>query len=94
MNCELCKRNDVEIQCHHLIPKQTHTRKRKKRISKEQLELTVSICKQCHYQIHKIFDNKYLANNLNTIQLLLENTDVQNWCNWISKKESGFKPHK
>jgi hypothetical protein len=44
--------------------------------------------------MHKIFDNKELAENYYTIDLLLENEDVNKWISWISKKDPLFKPTK
>lgn len=94
MQCSLCKRDNCKIEGHHLIPKQKHNKRFTRKFTKEQLNTTAALCSACHYQMHKIFDNKELAENYYTIDLLLENEDVNKWISWISKKDPLFKPTK
>lgn len=70
MCCVLCKR-EKELTKHHLIPKTLHKRYRKK-FGKLRLKETVDVCDDCHSQIHKLFTEKELALEYNTLELLLE----------------------
>ena len=81
MKCNICHREtpDQYIQEHHLIPK-----------SKRGKE-TVPLCKPCHNQLHKMFTNNELRDQLYTIDLLLENEKVKNWTRWIKKRKDTFK---
>lgn len=68
MQCQLYSRNVPRLTEHHLVqklvPKQ-HT-KRKKLDPGE----TIDICPACHRQIHVLFDNRQLAQELNTLDRL------------------------
>lgn len=73
----LCKREVPELTEHHLVPKS--------RGGKE----TVSICRDCHRQIHALFENKILENDLNTIELLIANEEFARYLKWVAKKPFG-----
>ena len=50
--CALCERN-VKITKHHLIPRSTHQNYiRKGTYSRDDLNKTVNVCRQCHSAIH------------------------------------------
>ncbi|WP_416674480.1 HNH endonuclease [Egbenema bharatensis] len=53
--CELCDREMPKLTAHHLIPRQKTKRKNLPPSA------TVQICSACHRQIHKLYDNAYLA---------------------------------
>ena len=84
MKCELCQRKMENLTIHHLIPRQYLKRK------KIAVSPTVSICTACHKQIHALFDNKKLAQELNTIDKLKQEPKMQKFLSWVRKQ----KPNK
>lgn len=85
MECELCRREMERLTAHHLIPRQTTKRK------KVEPSPTISICSACHRQVHVLFDNKYLANHLNTLEKLKNEPKMQKFLNWMHKQHSHKK---
>ena len=83
MNCELCQRTMERLTTHHLVPKQTVKRK------KADSGPTVEICSACHRQIHTLFNNKELAQRLNTIEKLQNEPKMQKFLAWIKKQDPG-----
>jgi len=75
---------------HHLIPRSTHRTLLKRHIftRSEMSSRGASICRSCHNAIHRMYDNKTLALELNTIDKLLEQEDVQRFCQWKSRQRS------
>lgn len=84
MKCQLCDREMDSLTVHHLIPRQAVKRK------KAEAGPTADICHACHRQIHKLFDNNYLALHLNTIDKLKSEPNMQRFLAWVSKQD----PHK
>ena len=82
MQCELCEREMESLTVHHLIPRQNTKRK------KVDPGPTVNICSACHKQIHALFDNKYLARELNTLEKLRNEHQMQKFLSWIKKQSS------
>lgn len=80
MECELCKREMKRLSVHHLIPRQ-HTKRKKADPGQ-----TIDICSACHRQIHAFFDNKRLAQELNTIEKLKNERQMQKFLLWVSKQ--------
>lgn len=77
--CQICKRNTPEnkIERHHLIPK-----------TKGGAKLDcINVCCNCGDMLHKLFENKQLAKEYNTLEKILANEDMQKWVKWISKKD-------
>ncbi len=85
MQCELCEREMEQITIHHLIPRQYAKRK------KAETGPTVNICSACHKQIHALFDNKFLAQELNTLEKLKNEPKMQIFLSWIKKQSSHKK---
>ncbi|MDJ0723848.1 MAG: HNH endonuclease [Prochloraceae cyanobacterium] len=81
MNCELCDREIDSLTLHHLIPKQYSKRK------KLNTGPTINICSPCHKQIHALFDNKYLARELNTLSKLQQEPKMQKFLSWVRKQD-------
>lgn len=84
MQCELCDREMAALTAHHLIPKQNTKRK------KEDPGPTIDICWACHRQIHSLFDNKRLAQELNSLDKLKNDPQLQKFISWVKKQ----KPNK
>ena len=84
MTCELCGREVERLTVHHLIPRQ-HTKRKKAETGP-----TTNICSACHKQIHTLYDNKHLAQQLNTLEKLKNQPDMQKFLSWVQKQD----PHK
>jgi 5-methylcytosine-specific restriction endonuclease McrA len=81
MQCQLCGRDVSCLTEHHLVPRQ-HT-KRKKQIPGE----TIDICSPCHRQIHVLFDNRQLAQELDTIDRLQNHPAMAGFLTWVRKQD-------
>ncbi|MBW4682363.1 MAG: HNH endonuclease [Microcoleus vaginatus WJT46-NPBG5] len=80
--CELCEREVKHLTIHHLIPQQYIKRK------KLSTSPTTNICSACHRQIHVLFDNKRLAEELNTLEQLKIEPQMQKFLAWVKKQTS------
>ena len=87
--CELCgrfpKRGTTE---HHLIPRGCHTNKWfKKRFSRQEMQVTITVCRDCHSAIHRIVpSNKELGRHYNTLDKLLAHDEITIFVDWIRKQ--------
>jgi len=84
MICELCQTEVERLTVHHLIPRQKVKQK------KATPGPTVNICSPCHRQIHNLFDNKRLAQELNSLEKLQNEPQMAKFLSWVKKQ----KPHK
>jgi hypothetical protein len=84
MICELCQREVERLTVHHLIPRQKVKQK------KAEPGPTVNICSPCHRQIHNLFDNKCLAQELHSLEKLQNEPQMAKFLSWVKKQ----KPHK
>ncbi|WP_249068831.1 hypothetical protein [Argonema antarcticum] len=71
------------LTAHHLVPRQSTKRQ------KVETSPTIDICSACHRQIHVLFDNKYLANELNTPEKLRNEPQMQKFLAWVKKQDPG-----
>ena len=85
MQCELCRREMEKLTIHHLIPRQYSKRKKIK------IGDTVNICSPCHRQIHSLFNNKILAQELNTIEALENEPKMKKFLSWVKKQRHNKK---
>ncbi|MBD2081829.1 HNH endonuclease [Leptolyngbya sp. FACHB-17] len=85
MPCQLCDRDVPILTEHHLVPRQ-HT-KRKKLDPGE----TIDICPACHRQIHVLFNNRRLAQELNTVEQLKSNPEMAKFLAWVRKQNPDRK---
>lgn len=81
MQCELCEREMATLTAHHLIPRQNSRRKH------EDPGPTIDICSACHRQIHILFENKRLAQELNTLEKLKDEPQMQKFISWVKKQK-------
>ena len=74
--CPLCERNMLlwNLTKHHLVPKSRGGR------------TTEKMCRTCHRQIHSLFTNKELENEVNSVEELKKNLDIQKYLNWVKTK--------
>lgn len=78
MKCELCERELEHLTVHHLIPKQ--------KTKKTDPSPTIDIFSACHRQIHSLFTNTQLAQQLNTLDALKSEPQMQKFLTWVSKQ--------
>ncbi|WP_199247996.1 HNH endonuclease [[Phormidium] sp. ETS-05] len=76
MSCQLCNREVNKLTLHHLIPKQKGGKKGE----------TIEICSACHHQIHALFDNTHLAQELNSIEKLQNQPQFGKFLDWVRKQ--------
>lgn len=81
MKCELCERDVARLTVHHLVPRQKVKQK------KADPGPTINICSACHRQIHTLFDNKRLAQDLNTLESLQNEPEMQKFLAWMRKQK-------
>ena len=81
MQCKLCQREMEKLTIHHLIPRQYSKRK------KLDIGDTIDVCSPCHRQIHSLFDNKTLAQKLNTIEALQNEPQMKKFLSWVKKQK-------
>jgi 5-methylcytosine-specific restriction enzyme A len=80
--CELCNRKNIKTTNHHLIPKEKGGT----------FLPTANLCISCHKQIHALFTNEQLADELNTIEKLKNNEKMLGFIKWIRKQPSSTLP--
>jgi hypothetical protein len=85
--CELCDLGEVPLTDHHLIPRMRHNKRVKRDFGKERNK-TLDMCKPCHRQLHKLFTEKQLEREYNTLEKLKANPEVQRWIEWRRKHPS------
>jgi hypothetical protein len=52
---------------------------------------TIDICSACHRQIHSLFDNKHLAQELNSLDKLKNEPQLQKFLLWVQKQKPDKK---
>ncbi|KAI9882057.1 MAG: hypothetical protein M1823_006206 [Watsoniomyces obsoletus] len=84
--CELCERDWVPLTYHHLIPKSTHDKVRKRGWHPNwMLDSVAWLCRACHSFVHRIEKNEELARRWYTVERLKEREDVQVWVDWVGR---------
>jgi hypothetical protein len=86
--CELCQRAGLELTRHHLIPRSRHRKARSKRqFSREEMRSRIAhLCRDCHGQIHRLFTEKELAADFNTLENLKAHEGMRKFVAYIRKK--------
>ncbi|MCA9121871.1 MAG: hypothetical protein H6822_11660 [Planctomycetaceae bacterium] len=88
--CQLCgritKRGTTQ---HHLIPRTCHGNKWfKKRFTREDMRMTVALCRACHNAIHELIpDEKELGREFNTLEKLCAHAEVGKFVSWVRKQK-------
>ena len=77
--CELCLRDVDSYTVHHLIPKSRGGR----------FGRTARLCPTCHRQLHALFSETILANELHSVELLRANPQVNSYLKWIRRQKGG-----
>ncbi|KAF9700936.1 hypothetical protein EKO04_000792 [Ascochyta lentis] len=91
--CELCERDWVPLTYHHLIPKSTHDRVRKRGWHDEEVMNSVAwLCRACHSFVHRLASNEGLARYYYTVDLIRDGgvdhdeekaQEVEGWVKWV-----------
>lgn len=87
--CRLCnrvtRRGTTE---HHLIPRTCHKNKWfKKRFSRQEMNQTISVCRDCHGSIHDLIPReKELGRHHHTVETLLAHEQLGAFVAWVSKR--------
>ena len=85
--CPLCHRT-CALTFHHLIPRKLHRRTHfRKNYSKDQLNVGINICRQCHSGIHKQYDEMQLGKQFTTLEALRADEQLQRHFEWVSKQK-------
>ena len=73
---------------HHLIPRTCHSNKWfKRRFSREQMNETIPVCRQCHSSIHKLIPSeKELGRSYNTVETLLGHEELGKFVEWVRRQ--------
>ncbi|OQR82985.1 hypothetical protein ACHHYP_15251 [Achlya hypogyna] len=89
--CAMCAR-PMNLTAHHLIPRQCHARHLKLGFSRDFLNRTIWICRQCHSKIHSTEDNKSLAAHYNTLEKLLAHESIAKYVKYAAKQKARVRP--
>ncbi|MEM9588895.1 MAG: hypothetical protein AAGA03_16560 [Planctomycetota bacterium] len=87
--CQLCgrvtRKGTTE---HHLIPRTCHSNRWfKKRYSRAQMQVTVSLCRDCHSTVHRLVPReKDLGRHYNTLEALRNHDQIGRFVQWISRR--------
>ena len=85
--CELCRRQVPSTTRHHLIPRTVHKNKWfRKQYTREEMNQTIDLCRDCHGQIHKFISHKEMARSYNSIEKLLNHEHVCNFVEWLRSR--------
>ncbi len=79
MACELCLRELGLFTEHHLVPRSQGGKDGPK----------ARLCPTCHRQLHAMFSEKTLANDLSSIELLRADPQFAGYLKWVSKQKDG-----
>ncbi len=86
--CQMCER-EKPLTFHHLIPKKNHRKNWFKRnFSKQEMKRRgIMVCRECHYKIHQVHDEKTLGKHYNHLDLLLADAEIAKFIKWVKKKK-------
>jgi len=75
--CALCARASLRFTSHHLIP-----RSRGGKFGPQ-----VKLCPTCHRQLHAMFSESTLANELNSVEALRANPQFSDYLRWARRQK-------
>lgn len=85
--CPLCRRT-TDLTFHHLIPRKMHRRTFfRKHYTKDELEVGIDICRQCHKGIHRNYDEMTLAKQFNSLEKLQADDTLSSFFSWVAKQK-------
>ncbi len=84
--CPLCQRI-CTLTFHHLIPRKLHRRAHfRKHYNKDQLNVGINICRQCHNGIHKQYDEMQLGKEFCTLAALQNDETLGRHFEWAGRQ--------
>ncbi len=84
--CPTCGR-ELLLTFHHLIPKKVHRRPRfARQYPKQQMNLGIYLCKDCHKAIHRTYSEMQLAQNFASLAALLGDETLQRHFEWLGRQ--------
>lgn len=84
--CEICDRDWVPLTYHHLIPRFVHAKVLKRGWHREdELQNVAWLCRSCHSFVHHFAGHEDLARYYYTVELLLEQEEVQAFAKWVGR---------
>lgn len=84
--CSTCGRK-THLTFHHFIPRKVHRRAHfKKHFTKEELQMGVRVCRQCHNGIHRFYDEMTLAKEFADLPSLREDEKLQRFFAWVARQ--------
>jgi hypothetical protein len=88
--CELC-RAETRLTAHHLFPRSEHARLLKRNVvDRHTLTTTLAcLCRPCHSAVHRAEDNRSLAANWNSVELLATHPSIVRWLSFRKKQVQG-----
>ncbi len=74
---------------HHLIPRTLHgNRWFKKRHTKEQMQQTIPVCRDCHLAIHRFIPSeKELGRYYASVEALMAHPQLERFVAWVRKQK-------
>src|SRR5437016_6601885 len=78
MTCELCKREVERLTSHHLVPRRNDDKHGPQ----------AKLCPTCHHEVHVLFSEGTLAQQLNSIEALKAELQGASYLSWV-RKQSG-----
>lgn len=87
MSCELCESAPAETK-HHLIPRMLHGKKRfVSRFGRAEMRSRqAAVCRLCHSNLHRLYDEKELGARLNTVEAIKADPKVARFLQWARKQ--------
>lgn len=88
--CALCQRQPKRgTTAHHLIPRTLHRNKWfKKNFTREQMQQTVDLCRDCHGAVHKFVPReKELGREWYTLERLGAHPEIAKFVAWAKKQK-------
>ncbi len=78
VHCALCERPAERFTVHHLVP----------RARGGNHGPTARLCSTCHRQVHAMFSETTLAEELNSVESLRANPRVASFLNWMRRQRA------
>ena len=76
--CELCRREELRLTVHHLIPRAEGGR----------LGPKTSLCSTCHRQLHALFSGETLAKELTSLEAIRADPQMSQYLKWARRQKS------
>jgi len=90
--CKLCGRESNDVTEHHLIPRSTHKTKRIRAMhTTKAMHKTAPLCQPCHRACHQFYNEKELATDFYTIELLLADEGMAKHVAWVRKQRGDLR---